>query len=60
MWEDNFIQEMREISELLEEFNIIAMDTEFPGTEDHSPISTNDKENEYHYIYQNVKKFKLI
>ena len=29
---DNFIQEIKNISSLLEEYNYIGMDTEFPGT----------------------------
>lgn len=32
VYEDNFIQEMKNLSSLLEEYNYIGMDTEFPGT----------------------------
>ena len=32
VYEDNFIQEIKNISSLLDEYNYIGMDTEFPGT----------------------------
>ena len=32
VYEDNFIQEIKNIGSLLEEYNYIGMDTEYPGT----------------------------
>ena len=31
VYEDNFIEEIKRISEYLEDYNYIGMDTEFPG-----------------------------
>ena len=50
VYEDNFIEEIKHLSSLLDEYNYIGMDTEFPGT---VFFAGNDSEDFY---YQALKK----
>ena len=54
VYQSNFIQEMKNISDNLKQFPYIGMDTEFPGTL-YSPDLTS-----YQAIKQNVDNLKLI
>ena len=58
VYEDNFIQEIKIISELLEEYNYIGMDTEFPGT----VYSVNNMTKDFYFrtLKMNVDLLKLI
>ena len=58
VYEDNFIQELGIISELIEEYNYIGMDTEFPGTVYNLKNITNDFY--YKTLKINVDSLKLI
>ena len=58
VYEDNFIQELRIISDLIEEYNYIGMDTEFPGTVYNLRNITNDFY--YKTLKINVDSLKLI
>lgn len=58
VYEDNFIQEMRNLSTLLEEYNYVGMDTEFPGTVYFVENMTEDFY--YKTLKRNVDKLKLI
>ena len=55
---DNFIQEIKNISSLLEEYNYIGMDTEFPGT----VFCINNFTQDFYYktLKLNVDSLKLI
>jgi len=54
VYNDNFVEEMGIISSLIEKFNHIAMDTEFPGVViSGSPHSTHHSSE---YIYKNIKQ----
>lgn len=55
---DNFIEEIKILSNFLEKYNYIAMDTEFPGFVYQS--SVNAKDTYYRTIKTNVDKLKLI
>ena len=44
VWINNFFEAMDTISKLIDEFNYVAMDTEFPGTVYVPPNSENDFE----------------
>lgn len=55
---DNFIQEVKTLSRLIEKYNYVAMDTEFPGIVYQS--SVNSREAYYRTIKTNVDKLKLI
>jgi CCR4-NOT transcription complex subunit 7/8 len=55
---DNFTQEIKTLSRLIEKYNHIAMDTEFPGIVYQSSI--NSREAYYRTIKTNVDKLKLI
>ena len=58
VYEDNFIQEIKIISELLDEYNYIGMDTEFPGT----VYSVNNITKDFYFrtLKMNVDLLKLI
>jgi CCR4-NOT transcription complex subunit 7/8 len=58
VYEDNFIEEMKNLSMLLEEYNYVGMDTEFPGT----VYNVNQKTEDFYYksLKTNVDKLKLI
>ena len=58
VYEDNFIEEMKNLSSLLEEYNYVGMDTEFPGT----VYSVNNMTEDFYYktLKTNVDKLKLI
>jgi len=58
VYEDNFIEEMKNLSTLLEEYNYVGMDTEFPGT----VYFINNKTEDFYYktLKRNVDKLKLI
>ena len=58
VYEDNFIQEIKNISSLLDEYNYIGMDTEFPGTVFFAENLTEDFY--YEALKKNVNKLKLI
>ncbi len=55
---DNFIKEIKVLSKLIEKYNYVAMDTEFPGIVYQSSI--NSREAYYRTIKTNVDKLKLI
>ena len=58
VYEDNFIEEMKNLSILLDEYNYVGMDTEFPGT-----VYFVDKKTEdfyYKSLKKNCDKLKLI
>ena len=58
VYEDNFIQEIIVISKLLEEYNYVGMDTEFPGTVYN--ISNMSKDFYFRTLKMNVDSLKLI
>ena len=55
---DNFILEIKTLSHLIEKYNYVAMDTEFPGIVYQSSVNT--REAYYRTIKTNVDKLKLI
>lgn len=55
VWEDNFEEEMDKIHELLEKYNCVAMDTEFPGV-----CYQGENITGYNLIKSNVDALKLI
>jgi len=55
---DNFIEEIKNLSQLIDKYNYVAMDTEFPGIVYQSSI--NSREAYYRTIKTNVDKLKLI
>ena len=58
VYEDNFIQEIKNISELLEKYNYIGMDTEFPGTVYY--VNNITKDFYFRTLKMNVDLLKLI
>jgi len=62
VWEDNFEEEFRTIMHLIEKYNIIGMDTEFPGIvyRVNEGAIYNINEIEYKTIKMNVDELKLI
>ena len=58
VYEDNFIEQIKILSALLEDYNYIGMDTEFPGTVFHVENMTEDFY--YKSLKKNVDKLKLI
>ena len=58
VYEDNFIEEIKNISSLLDDYNYIGMDTEFPGTVFYLDNATED----FYYkgLKKNVDNLKLI
>ena len=58
VYNDNFLEELKVISELLDEYNYIGMDTEFPGTVYNVKNYTNDFY--YKALKLNVERLKLI
>jgi len=61
VWADNLHDEMRKIIELVDRFNYIAMDTEFPGVVTR-PTASCRSNNEYNYqlMKLNVDSLKMI
>ena len=58
VYEENFIEEIKNLSSLLDEYNYIGMDTEFPGT---VFFAGNDSEDFYYQaLKKNVDNLKLI
>jgi CCR4-NOT transcription complex subunit 7/8 len=55
VWDDNFEEEMDRISRLLEKYNYVGMDTEFPGICFQEPNLQG-----YSFIKKNVDNLKLI
>lgn len=64
VWASNFHEEMKKLMKLAERFNVIAMDTEFPGI-----IATrceldqryySEQECEYFLVKRNVEETKMI
>ena len=58
VYEDNLLEEIKVISDLIEEYNYIGMDTEFPGTVYNVKNITNDFY--YKTLKINVDSLKLI
>ena len=58
VYADNLLEELRVIGDLIEEYNYIGMDTEFPGTVYNLQIMTNDFY--YRTLKINVDSLKLI
>ena len=58
VYEDNFVEQIKILGTLLEDFNYIGMDTEFPGTVFHVENITEDFY--YKSLKKNVDKLKLI
>ena len=58
VYEDNFVEQIKILATLLEDFNYIGMDTEFPGTVFHVENITEDFY--YKSLKKNVDKLKLI
>ena len=58
VYEDNFIEEIKNLSSLLEEYNYIGMDTEFPGIV--YSLSTLTDDFYYKSLKLNVDSLKLI
>lgn len=58
VYEDNFIEEIKKISELIDEYNYIGMDTEFPGTVYNIPNMSKDFY--FRTLKMNVDSLKLI
>ncbi len=58
VYKENFLKEINILSELLEDYNYIGMDTEFPGT----VFSINNMSEDFYYksLKTNVNKLKLI
>ena len=58
VYNDNFLEELKVISELLDEYNYIGMDTEFPGT----VYNVKNYSNDFYYktLKLNVERLKLI
>ena len=58
VYNDNFLEEIKVISELLDEYNYIGMDTEFPGT----VYNVKNYSNDFYYktLKLNVEQLKLI
>ena len=60
VYEDNFLEELKKITVLLEEdFTVVGMDTEFPGTVFNSNNYTN-KNFYYEILKINIDSLKLI
>ena len=58
VYADNFIQEIKNISNYLSQYPYVGMDTEFPGVIYPCPVATEDFY--YQYTKVNVDKLKLI
>ena len=58
VYADNFIEEIKNISDLLEEYNYVGMDTEFPGT----VFNVNNMTKDFYFrtLKMNVDVLKLI
>ena len=58
VYEDNFIEEIKNLSSLLDKYNYIGMDTEFPGT----VFFAENMSEDFYYkaLKKNVDKLKLI
>ena len=62
VFQDNFVEEMTKISKLIDRYNYVSMDTEFPGVVLGGSIhySHSSPEMIYKYIKQNVDCLKMI
>ena len=58
VYKDNFIEEIKNLSSLLDEYNYIGMDTEFPGTV--YIVKNMTKDFYYKTLKLNVDKLKII
>ena len=58
VYEDNFIEQIKNIGDLLEDYNYIGVDTEFPGT----VFRLENRTEDFYYksLKKNVDKLKLI
>ena len=61
VWSDNLYSELRHISDIIDQYNYIAMDTEFPGVVAR-PVGSFKNSSDYHYqtLKCNVDLLKLI
>lgn len=55
VWDENLEEELDNITELIEKYNYIAVDTEFPGT-----VHQSENINDYNHVRNNVNDLKLI
>ncbi|EAS03653.2 CAF1 family ribonuclease (macronuclear) [Tetrahymena thermophila SB210] len=60
VWQDNFEKELCEIIKLIEEYKIIALDTEFPGIQQLPYKVSHEKDFEFKLIRESVKNSKII
>ncbi|KAK4736793.1 hypothetical protein R3W88_000490 [Solanum pinnatisectum] len=62
VWADNLNEAFEDISDLIDEFPCISMDTEYPGTIYHSPVpfSKQSPAEKYNLLKSNVDELKLI
>lgn len=62
MWYDNFEEQLPIITELLEKYPFIAMDTEFPGViiEDSQEMYRNAEQRDYIKVKLNVDMLNVI
>ena len=58
VYEDNFVQEIKKMGELLEEYNYIGMDTEFPGNLYY--VNNMTKDFYFRTLKMNVDSLKII
>ena len=58
VYEDNFVQEIKKLGELLEEYNYIGMDTEFPGNLYY--VNNMTKDFYFRTLKMNVDSLKII
>eukprot|EP01017_Pseudomicrothorax_dubius_P050185 TRINITY_DN945_c0_g1_i2.p1 TRINITY_DN945_c0_g1~~TRINITY_DN945_c0_g1_i2.p1 ORF type:complete len:347 (-),score=50.56 TRINITY_DN945_c0_g1_i2:196-1236(-) len=61
VWEDNFEEEIHNVMKVIEHYNVIALDTEFPGLVNR-PVSNSYEAGEFSYecIRSNVDDLKVI
>ena len=60
VWDGNVEEEMLKISELIQTYKYIGMDTEFPGFCIKSNPDPNQKDSAYKFIKSNVDALKVI
>lgn len=60
VWSENIEEEFKIINELIETYNYVGMDTEYPGIYAAYQTESNTKEAGYKFIKANVDQLKLI
>ena len=60
VWAENLEEEFKIINELIEKYNYVGMDTEYPGIYSQFQNEANTKEAGYKFIKSNVDQQKLI